>query len=141
MDCGNSGAGVCGDRAGWGPLPAVVGTRDQTGAWDAVGQTRTVLLSDGSHAREQLTRYKPEQHFAYTVTPQSGMLSVLALEAQGEWWFVPRAAGGTDIVWTYTFSARSWWSWPLLLVVSLLWERYMRHALRRLVRKLEKVPR
>ena len=40
---------------GYGPLPAVIGTRDQTGAWDTPGQTRTVALSDGSvaevHAR------------------------------------------------------------------------------------------
>ncbi|WP_189643379.1 SRPBCC family protein [Deinococcus piscis] len=126
---------------GWGPLPAVVGTRDQTGAWDAAGQTRTVLLSDGSHAQERLTAYNAGQHFAYTVTPQSGMLSVLAREARGKWWFIPGAKGGTEIVWTYDFSARSLWSWSLLLVVSLLWEYYMRHALRLLVGQLERAPK
>jgi hypothetical protein len=30
---------------GYGPLPAVVGTTDQTGAWDAAGQSRTILSS------------------------------------------------------------------------------------------------
>jgi hypothetical protein len=35
---------------GYGPLPAVTGTKNQTGAWDGAGQTRTVLLSDGSSA-------------------------------------------------------------------------------------------
>ena len=38
---------------GYGPLPAVIGTRDQTGAWDTPGQTRTVALSDGSVAVRQ----------------------------------------------------------------------------------------
>ena len=37
---------------GYGPLLSVTGTRDQTGAWDTPGQTRTVALSDGSSAQE-----------------------------------------------------------------------------------------
>jgi hypothetical protein len=32
---------------GLGPLPAVVGTREQTCAWDHVGASRIVQLSDG----------------------------------------------------------------------------------------------
>lgn len=32
---------------GYGPLPAVTKTKNQIGGWDAVGQTRTVHLSDG----------------------------------------------------------------------------------------------
>lgn len=40
---------------GLGPLPAVVGTREQTGAWDHEGASRIVMLGDGSEAHEQLT--------------------------------------------------------------------------------------
>jgi len=36
---------------GYGPLPAVVQTRDQSGAWDAAGRTRTVAFADGSTAQ------------------------------------------------------------------------------------------
>ena len=53
---------------GYRPLPAVIGTRNQTGAWDTPGQTRTVALSDGSVAREQLKHYHPAQYFSYTVS-------------------------------------------------------------------------
>lgn len=42
---------------GYGPLPAVMQTRDQSGAWDAAGRTRTVAFADGSSARESLTTY------------------------------------------------------------------------------------
>lgn len=34
-------------------LPAVIGTKDETGAWNEAGQTRTVCLSDGSEASEK----------------------------------------------------------------------------------------
>ena len=49
---------------GYGLLPAVVGTRDQIGAWDAAGQSRTVLMSDGSCAQEQLTAYEYPNYFS-----------------------------------------------------------------------------
>ncbi|MEM7469589.1 MAG: polyketide cyclase, partial [Pseudomonadota bacterium] len=42
---------------GYGPLPAVVKVQNQTGAWDGAGQSRTVVLSDGSLAQEILLAY------------------------------------------------------------------------------------
>jgi hypothetical protein len=115
---------------GYGPLPAVIGTRDQSGAWDGVGQSRTVLLSDGSSARERLTGYDPPRWFGYTVGDFSGSLRFLATSAEGEWWFTPAPGGATGIRWRYTFHARSWLGAPVLgLVAGLLWRRYMRKAL------------
>ncbi len=52
---------------GYGPLPAVAGAQNQTGDWDAAGQTRTVLLSDGSSVQELLTKYEHPHYFSYTV--------------------------------------------------------------------------
>jgi hypothetical protein len=64
---------------GVGPLPAVVGTREQTGAWDHVGASRIVELSDGSQAHEQLMAYEPPRHFAYRLDgftwPLRGLVS------------------------------------------------------------------
>jgi hypothetical protein len=58
---------------GHGLLPVVKGTQNQTGAWDAVGQTRTVILSDGSSAQERLTGYEQPHYFSYTVSEFSGV--------------------------------------------------------------------
>ena len=66
---------------GYGPLPAVIGTRDQTGAWDTPGQTRTVALSDGSVADERLKHYHPAQYFSYTVSGFTGAMRWLATGA------------------------------------------------------------
>lgn len=116
---------------GYGPLPAVTATREQTGAWDAAGQTRTVQLSDGSTARERLTAYELPQYFAYTVSEFSGVLRFLAREARGEWWFVERGSGRTGIRWRYEFRPRYWLAVPLLaLITRLLWRGYMAKALR-----------
>jgi hypothetical protein len=42
---------------GWGPFPGVRGVNNQTGAWDAAGQSRNPDLSDGTTAFERLTEY------------------------------------------------------------------------------------
>lgn len=34
---------------GWGPFPAVLGAKNQTGSWDHVGASRNPDLSDGQH--------------------------------------------------------------------------------------------
>lgn len=117
---------------GYGPLPAVSGTRNQTGPWDAAGQTRTVLLSDGSSAQEALTACQFPSHFAYTVKSFTGILRWLAKEARGEWWFEHEpATQGTAIRWKYEFISRSPLLEPIVcLITQWLWKGYMRQALR-----------
>jgi len=117
---------------GFGPLPAVKGTRDQTGAWDAAGQSRTVLLSDGSSAQEALTAYQFPSHFAYTVKGFTGVLRFFASEAHGEWWFKQGSANQpTTVHWRYEFVSRSRWLEPIVcLITQRLWRGYMAKALR-----------
>jgi hypothetical protein len=122
---------------GYGPLPAVVGTTDQTGAWDAAGQSRTILLSDGSRAREELTNYSRPRHFSYIVSGFRGTLRFLTIRARGEWHFEEQS-GGTSVRWVYTFEARSVFAFPLLFaVIRPLWQAYMRKVLREALTQLE----
>ena len=74
---------------GLGPLPAVTGTREQTGAWDHVDATRVVELADGTEARERLTLHERPHRFAYHVGPFTGPLRHLVDGADGAWWFAP----------------------------------------------------
>jgi hypothetical protein len=116
---------------GYGPLPAIIGTRDQTGGWDAVGQTRTVLLSDGSSASEGLTAYHYPNYFAYTVKDFTGVLRHLAREAHGQWWFDHSADDkATSIRWRYEFVSLSPLLSPLVsFITTVLWRGYMGKAL------------
>jgi hypothetical protein len=116
---------------GHGPLPSVTQTRDQSGAWDAAGRTRTVVFSDGSTARESLTAYESPHRFAYTIDRFTGVLRLLASEARGEWWFerVP-GRNATAIRWRYEFVSKSKLLKPLVgLFTRLLWRGYMSKAL------------
>ena len=127
---------------GYGPLPAVMQTRDQSGAWDAAGRTRTVAFSDGSTARESLTEYEYPHRFAYAIDHFTGVLRLLASEARGEWWFeqVP-GRKATAIRWRYQFVSRFKFLEPLVgLFTRLLWRGYMLKALSLSKGKVEAMP-
>jgi hypothetical protein len=111
---------------GYGPVPAVTGTSDQTGPWDVVGSSRTVHLSDGSSATERVTRCEAPQTFGYTVRGFTNPVRFLAREARGVWVFEERG----EVRWTYAFAARSpVHALVLAPVVKLFWRGFMRRAL------------
>lgn len=117
---------------GYGPLPAVVGTRDVSGPWDRPGASRTVLLADGTTAREQVTAFEHGRHFAYRVSEFSFALRHLAHDANGRWWFSDEPGGGTRVRWTYTFHAHHAVArLPLMAFAHTLWRGYMQVCLDR----------
>jgi hypothetical protein len=116
---------------GYGPLPAVTETRDQSGHWDAAGRSRTVVFSDGSSAQESLTAYQHPGRFTYRITGFTGVLRFFASEARGEWTFerVPDS-NATKVRWSYEFVSRTKYLEPLVgLFTQKLWLGYMRKAL------------
>ena len=121
---------------GYGPLPAVTGTADRSGPWDIPGSHRTVLLADGGSSHEQVTHYRLGSHFAYRVSEFTNPVRFLASHARGEWTF-EAVPGGTRVVWTYTFVARSRAAaLPLAAVSQLLWRGYMDVCVEQFVRLL-----
>jgi hypothetical protein len=116
---------------GYGPLPAVSGTKNQTGAWDAAGQTRSVIFSDGNSAKEMMTKYEYPRYFSYTVSDFTGAIGVFAKSANGEWWFDTNPSSGATIIkWRYAFNARSVFTAPVVwMITKTLWHGYMYKAL------------
>jgi hypothetical protein len=115
---------------GYGPVPAVTATTEQSGPWDAPGSSRTVHLADGNTAHEQVTDCEPSNYFAYRVSDFSNFLRRLASEARGQWRFTSAGEDATDVVWTYSFTARSILARLILLpIVRLAWRGYMRAAM------------
>jgi hypothetical protein len=123
----------------YGPLPAVVDTRDQTGGWDHVGASRTVVLSDGTTASEEMTAYVEPSHFAYRLGGFSGQMRFLVDHAHGAWWFCEAGEDRTRIRWTYTFVPHPGRSLVLRAAVVPLWTRYQSRALALSVREAEKL--
>lgn len=109
----------------WGPVPAVVGTRENSGPWDTPGSRRTVVLGDGSTAREQVLVWERPARFEYRVDELTNPLGRLVDHAVGEWLFTAHG-GSSSFQWTYTFH----WSRPgagivLRAFVPTAWARYM----------------
>lgn len=112
----------------FGPLPAVAEVWDQSGEWDTVGRTRTLVLSDGGTVVESITDADPARFFAYDLSRFTGPFGRLVAGARAEWRFVP-LADGTRVEWTYAFRARRGWGGAVALIVALAWRPYMARVL------------
>src|SRR5277367_2694712 len=111
-----------------GPIPPIKEVRDQTGAWDAAGQTRTVRLAGGGSMREELTSVDPPRSFGYLLTKITGPMALLVDHVAGEWIFTP-APGGTEITWRWDIHSKSpLTSWALPLFAR-MWKGYARQVL------------
>jgi len=109
----------------WGPIPGVRGTRDLTGPWDTPGSERTVMLGDGSTAREQVIVWERPWRFDYRVDKITGRFGRLVDHAIGSWIFADTARG-SSFEWTYTFGSRGRVSTaPLTALAHTAWARYM----------------
>lgn len=119
-------------------IPAVVSVTDQSGDWDAVGQTRTLHLSDGSTVVETTTGVARPGLFAYELTRFTKVFGPLVDHARAEWRF-DAADGGTRITWSYTFFGRPGRGWIVWLIVRSAWAAYMRRVIVGLVDEVRRV--
>ncbi|HYB36515.1 MAG TPA: SRPBCC family protein [Mycobacterium sp.] len=115
-------------RRWYGPIPPVKQVRDQTGDWDAPGQTRMVMLAGGGSMREELTSVDPPRSFGYTLTDIKGPMAPLVNLVEGEWIFTS-AGTGTNVTWRWTIHPRSPLTAPVLPVFGRVWKGYARQAL------------
>lgn len=122
----------------FGVLPAVVGVRDQMGAWNAAGQTRVLELSDGGTVVEHLDDVEAPRFFAYHLRDFTGLFGFLVESARAEWLFDAHAEG-TAIHWSYAFTGRAGRRWIVAAIVRLAWGPYMRRVLPGLVAEVGRV--
>lgn len=115
----------------YGPIPPIKSVNDQTGDWDAIGKTRTVVLTGGGSMREELTSYDAPTSFGYTLSDVTGPLAPLLTRVDGLWAFEP-AGTGTKVTWRWTIHPRSSVSALLLPVFGKLWLGYARQSLEEL---------
>jgi hypothetical protein len=112
----------------YGPIPPIKGVREQTGEWDAAGQTRVVLMVGGGSAREELTSVDPPGSFGYTLSGIKGPLATLVRLVEGEWRFTP-VGTGTRVSWQWVVHPRSGVTAPALPVLGRIWKGYARRTL------------
>ena len=115
----------------YGPLPAVVGVRDQTGDWLSAGQERTLLLSDRGHVVERLTDTRSPNAFVYELNNFQRLFGRLVSGGRADWRF-DRVGHATRIVWEYSFRPLGGRGWVVAAIVRLAWAPYMRRVIRRI---------
>ena len=119
----------------YGPIPPIKEVRDQTGDWDAPGQTRVLTMVGGGSVHEELTGVDPPRSFEYTLTHIKGPLAPLVSSVDGKWSFTP-AGTGTNITWQWTLYAKSALTAPVLPVFGRIWKGYARGVLEKLSAQL-----
>lgn len=121
----------------FGPLPAVTEVRDQSGVWSTVGQTRTLMLSDGGSVVETITDAQSPTYFAYELSHFQKLFGKLVSGARAEWRF-ERVEAGTSIRWSYEFHPLPGRGWIVGLIVRLFWAPYMKRVLPPIVAEVER---
>jgi len=121
----------------FGPLPAVIEVRDQTGAWDAAGQTRQLMLSDGGSVIEHLELVDAPHRFEYRLSDFQKLFGRLVSGARAEWSYTT-VSGGTSIRWAYTFEPYPRARLVVGLIVRLFWAPYMRRVLPGIIAEIER---
>ena len=115
----------------YGPIPPIKAVRDQTGEWDAAGQTRTVVMVGGGSMREELTSVDPPGSFGYALSNIKGPLAPLVGSVEGTWSFTATDIGGTGttVTWQWILHPKSGVTAPVLPLVGRIWKGYARRSL------------
>lgn len=117
---------------GRGVLPGVRDVIEPSGNWDSAGDSRRVVMTDGSSAKETLTHYNDPDGIAYLIDAFKGPLGNLVTHSTGEWRFSAEADNKTHVEWTFTFHPRSSLTAPLVsFIAKRLWPGYASAALTR----------
>ena len=108
------------------PIVDVIG---QEGEWgSAVGQTRTIKLSDGGTMLETLTVIDQPNRFGYTISNVKGMLKLLVVAASGTWAFEPDG-DGTRVTWSWEVTPTKVIGRAAMPVFAKLWSGYANQAM------------
>ena len=74
-------------------LPPIKEVRGQSGVWGQVGQSRTVVTTDGATMREVLTQVDSPHSLGYRLSEISGPLGPLVDSIDGRWEFAVQGTG------------------------------------------------
>jgi hypothetical protein len=112
-------------------FPAVREVIDQSDEWGTVGQTRTIVLTDGGSLRETLTSVDRPHGFAYVLDDLHGKLRPFVSSIEGAWSVTPHGTGA-QIGWAWTLHPAAPPARLTMNVVGKMWKGYADRALEEL---------
>jgi hypothetical protein len=118
----------------YGLLPPIKQVRGQDGSWGQVGQSRTVVTTDGATMRELLTDVDAPHAFSYRLSDITGPLRPLVDSIDGRWEFAP-VGTGTMVTWRWALHPKGVAA-HVMPLITLMWRGYARQALELLSEQL-----
>jgi hypothetical protein len=107
-----------------GIIPPVKECTGQVGPWARVGQTRSVVTSDGNSNTETLVTYdRAGGLYQYRLSDLTGPLKALVASVDGQFTYVPEGTG-TRVTWSWNLHPTSAVSRALLPVMGFFWRQY-----------------
>lgn len=106
-----------------GMIPPIKETTGQDGAWDTVGQTRTVVLADGGTNLETLVALERPEDYRYRLTDFTGPMKGLVDHVDGRFSTVAEGSG-TRVTWSWEMYATNPVARALLPGLGFFWRRY-----------------
>ena len=115
-------------------LPPIREVRDQPEPWGtSVGQSRTIVTTDGGTMVEELTVLEPDDRFGYVLSRITGPMKPLVSSIEGRWTTTP-AGDRTTITWAWTIHPRSALTAPVVRLIGSMWHAYAARGLAELER-------
>jgi hypothetical protein len=109
-------------------FPSVREVTDAPEVWGTVGQTRTIVLTDGSTLRETLTAVDRPHQYSYLLDDIHGALGPFVRTVDGVWSVTPEGTGAR-IGWAWTLHAKAPPARLTLNVIGRMWKGYADRAL------------
>lgn len=109
-------------------FPPVRGVADQPDHWGVVGQSRQIVLADGSRLHETLTSVDRPHGFAYLLADIQGPLRPFVRTIDGAWSVSP-AGAGSRIGWAWTLHPTAPPARLTMNVIGRMWKGYADRAL------------
>ncbi len=110
-------------------FPPITDVRDQDGAWDAVGQSRTLVLGDGGTLHETLITIDRPHSFSYVLDDIHGKLRPFMSKIDGVWTVTPEG-DGCRISWAWTLHPAAPPARLTTSVIAKMWQGYADRALK-----------
>lgn len=107
------------------PVREVTGEPEE---WGTVGQTRMIVLSDGSRLRETLTSVDRPHSYAYLLDDLHGPLRPFVRSIEGVWSVTPEGTGAR-IGWVWTLQPKASPARLTMNVIGRMWKGYADRAL------------
>jgi hypothetical protein len=117
-----------------GLIPKITHCEGQDG-WGEAGQTRTVVLADGSRNLETLVAVDRPADYRYTLTDFTGPMKLLVRKVEGRFAFVPEREG-TRATWSWSVHPTHPAARIVLPVVGASWRTMAKHMWPRFAARL-----